>query len=156
MFPYIKENEMSQTIVVEAVNTKPKFPKYSNGSVLANGTWMQVAKNIDIALFQKDTQIQVETKTNDKGYVSIVGVAPTAVLEKPKAVATKIEKAAPERATTSYDTDKNRRILVQGVFQAAAQAPSLAGLPFTSVDDVANNVIQLADRLIEAIDKRLE
>ena len=49
-----------ETIVVEAVTNK-YANKFSNGSVLAGGKWLQVAKNVDLELFKKDTEIAVET-----------------------------------------------------------------------------------------------
>lgn len=62
-----------EVITVEAVSDKFKN-KYNSGSVLANGKWMQVSSKLNLSDFQKDSQIAVETKTNDKGYVSIVDI----------------------------------------------------------------------------------
>lgn len=64
---------MSETLIIEAVNDKYKN-KYNSGSVLANGKWMQVSSKLNLADFQKDSQVTVETETNDKGYTSIVAL----------------------------------------------------------------------------------
>ncbi len=144
---------MSKLITIEAVNSKPKFPKFSNGSVLAGGKWLSVAKNVDISLFRKDTQMNVETHTNEKGYTSIVDVVEDMV-ENVKPVAKKTEKK--EKVSTSertYDEAKSRKILVQGITQSVAASPSLAGLPFTTTADIVKNIQEVALELIEFVDE---
>lgn len=152
---------MSELLTVEAVSTKFKN-KYNSGSVLSGGTWLQVDKDVDIGVFQKDSQIEVETKVNDKGYKSIIGLvnSPKTEVKKTTKKATKApelkevdEAVAPK--VSSYEDNKNQRILVQGIVQAAAQCPALAGLPFTTVDDIISNVIKLADGLLEAVEERI-
>ncbi len=149
---------MSEMITVEAVSNK-FANKFSSGSVLAGGKWMQVAKDIDLSIFQKDTQVAVELKTNAKGYTSIVGVEETGNIaeekETPKEAPKKRAKAETntQPVAKTYEENKSRRILVQGVVQAVVQSPSLSGLPFTTTDDVVNNVKEVARQLIAFVDE---
>ncbi len=151
----------NETLVIEAVSDKFKN-KYSAGSVLAGGKWMQVSSKLNLSDFRKDSEVTVETKTNDKGYTSIVALlgAP-ARAEAPKAVRKPVEPAqeapvnkgafnTPEeaQAVRSYQQNKDERILVQGLTQAVAQSPSLACLPGTDVQAIANNITDLTDLLI--------
>lgn len=147
---------MAETIVVEAVSDKFKN-KYNNGSVLAGGKWLQVSSKVDLGLFKKDTQITVNTKTNDKGYTSIIGVvdAPAAepiaeTVEAPKKVihAPRIE--SPE-IKVSYEDAKSKRILVQGLTQAVLQAPFLAGLPFTNKEEAVALVKAITIELVDFV-----
>lgn len=162
---------MSEVITIEATSDKFKN-KYSAGSVLANGKWMQVSSKLNLADFQKDSQVTVETKTNDKGYTSIVGLIknePIQTVErKPKREAVSQE-ADTTTATTpinavmtevsskfnakTYDENKSRKILVQGVTQAVLACPALAGLPFTTVEDIATNAKNLALEMIQFVDE---
>lgn len=146
---------MSQTIVVEAVSDKFKN-KYNSGSVLAGGKWLQVAKALDISLFQKDSQIEVETKTNEKGYVSIVGVVQVEAVEQPKVKKTKTETTSAAKTVTvnNYEDNKNRRILVQGITQAVAQSPALASLPGITIEEISENIKALATDLIAFVDEQ--
>lgn len=148
---------MSELITVEAVTTK-FANKYNSGSVKVGDKWLQVAKNIDISMFQKDSQVNVETKTNDKGYTSIVKVVDEAVetvaKEEPKKTKTMKERRETEPVVVkTYEENKNRRILVQGIVQSCAASPSLAGLPFTSASEVVNNIKNVALELIKFVDE---
>lgn len=152
-------------ITVEAVSDK-YANKFSSGSVKTDGKWLQVAKNVDISLFKSDTQIDVETKTNDKGYTSIVGVGTietAPVAEKPKRAkkiiddftGTALHELKTEPKVTSYEDNKNLRILVQGIVQACVQAPGLVSLSITNVDELAEATEALATRLIAFVDKQI-
>ena len=152
---------MSETIVVEAVSDKFKN-KYNSGSVLAGGKWMQVSSKLDLSNFRKDAEIQVETKTNDKGYTSIVGIVDSEASEavetaiKEARTASKARKPRTEATTvptSSYEENKSRKILVQGVTQAVVQSPLLAGLPFTNTDEAINLVKEVSLALIEFVDE---
>lgn len=137
-----------ETIVVEAVSSKFKN-KYNSGSVLAGGKWMQVSSKIDLNLFQKDSSIDVETKTNDKGYTSIVAVGGnTETAQKPKQ-----KKERKEGTATTYEENKSRRILVQGIVQAVASSPALINLPSSSVEEAAETVKALSQHLIQFVDE---
>lgn len=149
---------MSETIVIEAVSNK-FANKYNSGSVLAGGKWMQVSSKLDLADFKKDSQVTVETKTNDKGYTSIVGIVKEDVVQ---AVESVIAESRPEAATKtskrvakepSYDEAKSRRILVQGIVQACTASPSLAGLPYTNTTELAANIKALALEMIAFVDQ---
>lgn len=141
-----------ETIVVEAVKTKPKYPKFSSGSVLAGGKWLQVAKNVDISLFKRDTQINVDIVTNEKGYTSIVGVAsavvPAEVKQPSKRTTKKVE------AEPSYEDNKNRRIQVQGILQGVIQSPATINFG-DDVQTIAAKVLELTDLLIAGMDERV-
>ncbi len=144
---------MSQTIVVEAVSDKFKN-KYSSGSVLAGGKWLQVSSKVPLNLFQKDSQISVDTVTNDKGYTSIVGVSAAVeevkVEKKPK---TKKEGGQiTEPMVSSYEDNKNRRILVQGITQAVAQSPATINFG-NEVSEVVAKIKEMALELIEFVDE---
>lgn len=148
---------MSEIITIEAVSDKFKN-KYSSGSVKAGGKWMQVASKLDIELFQKDSQMEVETKTNDKGYISIVDVTKQAkakLAELPPKAVSEPGPVTDVVSVKSYDDNRNRRILVQGVVQAVVQAPSLAGLPFTTTEDVVKNVKEVSLKLISFIEDNI-
>lgn len=148
---------MSETIIVEAVSDKFKN-KYSSGSVKVGDKWMQVSSKLDINSFQKGSQIDVETKTNDKGYTSIVALATEAV-STPKAkkvikpVELPVTTLREEKASTglSYEEAKNKKILVQGLTQAAITSPALAGLSYTNVKELAANAKALALEMIEFV-----
>ena len=156
---------MSEMITVEAVTTK-FANKFSSGSVLSNGKWLQVAKSVDIGNFQKDSQINVELKTNEKGYTSIVGLAGAMPpIDSPKkAVETakkEIKKALDKSASSSVSSNgalsyenKDRRILVQGIVQSVTHAPAIAGLPFTNVNEFVANVKAASEQLIEYVLER--
>lgn len=145
---------MSETIVVEAVSSKFKN-KYNSGSVLAGGKWMQVSSKLDLNLFQKDREITVVTKTNDKGYISITEVVEgDAPVEAPKTIKTAPKKAEKAEKASSYETDKNARIQVQGLIQASVQSPATINFG----DDpkvVASKVLELTDLLIDGMNKRV-
>lgn len=147
---------MSEIIVIEAVSDKFKN-KYSSGSVLAGGKWMQVSSKLDIKDFAKDTEICVETKTNDKGYTSIVGIVPR---EKLKEGAVEIKSTDTKKnekegnSKVSYEDAKSRKILVQGVTQAVIQAPFLAGLPFTNSEEAVKLIKEISVALIEFVDEK--
>lgn len=143
---------MSETIVVEAVSDKFKN-KFNSGSVLAGGKWLQVAKKLDISDFVKDTTMVVETKTNDKGYTSIVDIVGE-VAEKSVKSASKAKevKTADAQAKPSYEENKNRRILVQGITQAVVQAPFISGLPYTTANEALEHVKLVARELIAFVE----
>lgn len=154
---------MSEVITVEAVSDKYKN-KYSAGSVKANGKWMQVSSKLDLGLFQKDTQLNVETKTNDKGYTSIVGIVPTATIEAAQ-VAEKPKRAKKAEVgetrtfedipkVTSYEDNKNRRIQVQGIIQHCVASPATINFG-NEPDEIATKVLALADLLIAGMDERV-
>lgn len=141
-----------ETITVEAVNTKPFNAKYSTGSVLVGGKWMQVAKGIDIAQFQKDQQITVELKTNDKGYTSVVGVSE----DKPAVVVQSTKRTTKTKlAETKYEDDKNRRILVQGLTQAVLNSPGLISLNITNIDELMGAVEAITLKAIEFVNSNV-
>lgn len=146
-----------ETLVVEAVNINPKFPKFSNGAVLSGGKWLNVAKNVDISLFQKNSQVTVETSTNAKGYTSIVGV----VDEAPAPVKRATKKAAPEttsEATTvkvsNYEDNKNQRIQVQGILQGVTQSPVTLNFG-DDVHVIAAKILELTDLLVDGMNERI-
>ncbi len=146
-----------ETITVEFKN------KFSNGSVLAGGKWMQVAKSVELSNFRKDSQVSVELRTNNKGYTSIVGLGtldsrtPQAetVAEKPKRKkqeTTEVDTAP--KVNTNYETDKNTRIQIQGLLQATIQSP----VTINFGDDpkvVAEKVLELTDLLIDGMNSRI-
>lgn len=147
---------MSEVITIEAVSDKFKN-KYNSGSIMAGGKWMQVSSKLDLNSFKKDKQMTVETKTNDKGYTSIVGIVEDSVTDEVEDV---IKATKPARTTKSKETDKpsyedtkNRRILVQGITQACLASPALAALPYTTVEELAKNAQNLAIEMIEFVDQ---
>ena len=62
-----------ETVKIEAVSRKPKYPKFNSGSVLIGEKWFNVAKGVSIDSFEKDNHYEVEIETNDKGYETVVG-----------------------------------------------------------------------------------
>ncbi len=147
-------------MIIEAVSNK-FANKYNAGSVKANGKWYQVSSKLDISDFKKDSQVTVETKTNDKGYTSIVGLTRPGV-EAVQAVEEAIKDSRIEAKTKtakravkeerSYDDAKGRKILVQGVTQSCISSPSLAGLPYTTTGELAANIKALALEMINFVD----
>ncbi len=154
-----------ETVVIEAVSSK-FANKYNSGSVKANGKWMQVASKLPISLFKQDTQMSVETKTNDKGYVSIIGVGQTetpteTAAEKPKRkkvedlrTKTIAELRAEDPNYKSYEDNKNRRIQVQGLLQGVIQSPATINFG-DDVSTIASKVLELTDLLIAGMDERV-
>jgi hypothetical protein len=147
---------MQETIVVEAVSNKPKFPKFNSGAILAGGTWINVVKDLPISNFQKGTEMTVEIETNAKGYKSITGLVEEVVA--PPSPRTTLLRDIPTTiagSTTSYDDRKNRRILVQGITQACLTSPSLTVLPmFTTTAEIAKHVKALALEMIDFVDSQ--
>ena len=149
---------MSETLTIEAVSAK-FANKYSSGSILAGGKWMQVASKLDLKDFQKGSSVVVETKTNDKGYTSIVGLVKESNTETvetvEKAIAearTKTSKRTVADPKVSYDEIKTRHIFVQGITQAVAQSPMLAGLPFTNAAEAIQLIQDVSLALIAFVD----
>jgi hypothetical protein len=145
---------MSELIVVEAVSDKFKN-KFSNGSVLSGGKWLQVSSKVPLNLFQKDTQVNVELQTNAKGYTSIIGIAADAPVDetpKPTAKRTTKVKEAPQAA--SYEDNKNKRIQVQGIIQSVVQSPATINFG-DDVSLVASKVLELTDLLIAGMEERI-
>ncbi len=161
---------MSEVITVEAVSDKFKN-KYSSGSVKVGDKWMQVSSKLDINAFQKGSQIAVETRTNDKGYTSITAIADSDAFvkeeveqvkatSKAKKTSKPVEQLATINSATasstsktftgtlSYDDAKNKKILVQGLTQAALSSAALAGLQYSTVEEIAENAKKLALEMI--------
>jgi len=154
-------NKMSETLVIEAVSDKFKN-KYSAGSIKANGKWMQVSSKLDLNDFRKDSQVIVELKTNDKGYTSVVGLVKESAIEAvEEAISqarveakTKTSKKTAEKETKpSYEDIKTRQIRVQGVTQSCISSPSLAGLPYTTILELADSIKLLAKEMIEFVEQ---
>ncbi len=105
----------------------------------------------------------METKTNDKGYTSIVGLVEEAVAPAPKTkkaskpveLANTNTQADTNRVVMSYDEAKNKKILVQGITQQAMASPGLAGLQYSSVDELADLAEKFADRMITYVERKL-
>lgn len=164
----LKENyTMSEVIVIEAVSDKFKN-KYSAGSIKAGGKWMQVSSKLNLSDFQKDSQVTVETKTNDKGYTSVVGLLRESLADKiadeineeinktivnaqVEAKTKTAKRVVKEDVSRSYDDTKSRKILVQGITQSCIASASLAGLPYTNVSELAANIKALALEMIEFV-----
>lgn len=53
----------------------------------------------------------------------------------------------------TYEDQKSRRILRQGVYQAVLQSPGLAGLGFTNYDDFVKLVEKTAEHVIGLVEK---
>jgi len=53
----------------------------------------------------------------------------------------------------SYDEQKSRRILRQGVYQHALVSPALAGMQFNSMQEFLDLVKQAAEGIIKEIEK---
>lgn len=58
-----------------------------------------------------------------------------------------------DRKTSSYDDNKNRRILVQGITQAVVQSPILAGLGYTDEKQAVEIVKNVSRQLIAFVDE---
>lgn len=145
-----------ETIIIEAVSDKFKN-KFSNGSVLAGGKWLQVSSKVPLNLFQKDSEISVELLTNAKGYTSIVGVGQTETPVEETKPATKratVKKETTTAPKSSYEDDKNSRIQVQGLIQAAIQSPATINFG-DDVNTIAEKVLALTDLLIDGMNKRV-
>ncbi|HWY36736.1 MAG TPA: hypothetical protein VNX68_18975 [Nitrosopumilaceae archaeon] len=140
------------TIVVDGINTKTKYPKFNSGSLkLASGEWLNVSNDVDINFFMKGETYEVEIETNDKGYqtlVKVLGTGESTVKTTPST------KAAPKQRDFDSVTDaKSIRILRQGVVQAVVQSPALAGMQFSTMDEYLKLVEDAATKLIEFITK---
>ncbi len=147
-----------EVVTIEAVSDKFKN-KYNSGSVLVGGKWLQVSSRLNIKDFQKDSQVTVETETNDKGYTSITDIVKDTVPEKPKKAAKAKESDAitqPTKVVSSYEDTKSRRILVQGITQAVIQSPMLAGLSFTNEAEAVEVVKTVSVALIAFVNEQSE
>lgn len=139
-----------ETITVEAVG---KFgPK-------ANGRWYGVARDLRDFKFLKDAQYSVTTEPwekNGKSGVNIVDIKNIPQLNS----ATQTHVTSSGAPTTNfsnhpvvntYETDKQKRILVQGIVQAVLQSPALSGLQYSSLNDLGQLVEELSSRMIEFV-----
>ncbi len=145
-------------ITVEAVSDKFKN-KFNSGSIKVNGKWLQISPKLDVKMFPIGQQVDVETVTNDKGYTSIKNINAEPKLEKTttESVTKSVEVTSVKvNQPVSYEDSKNKRILTQGIVQAVVQSPSLAGLPFTNVEDVITNVTKVSDELIKWIEEQIK
>ena len=162
---------MIELITIEAVNSKPKFPKFSNGSILAGGKWMNVDKRLDISAFKKNTQMAVKLLTNEKGYTSVVDIVedvkPKTAIETTEAGITNTISFTQQAPTdpyyvrngygkpmSQYEIDLDRRISVAGITQAALASPSLAGLPYTNTAELVENVKKVAVEMMKFVDEQ--
>lgn len=59
-----------------------------------------------------------------------------------------------EQDRPSYEDQKNRRILVQGITQAVVQSPILAGLGYTDKTQAVAIVKEVAKELIAFVDEQ--
>ena len=160
---------MTELITIEAVNSKPKFPKFSSGSILAGGKWVNVDKKLDISAFKKNTQMAVTLLTNEKGYTSVVDIVEDV---KPKAAIETTETGTTStvhfqipansyyvrngygKPMSQYEIDLDRRISVAGITQAALASPSLAGLPYTNTAELVENVKKVAVEMMKFVDEQ--
>lgn len=145
-----------EVITIEAVG---KFgPK-------ANGKWYGVKRPLTTSGFAKGLTYEVETEgweSKGKTGINIVNIIKTVEPEAPTSVGnnasstTMTANSLPAITKTVYNSSdskqKDRRILVQGIVQAVVQSPSLAGLPFTTSDEVVNHVLKVSKSLIEFVE----
>lgn len=139
-----------KTIAIEAVNARPKYPQFASGSVLADGKWLTVSKNVNIGQFQKQTVMTVDVETNAKGYESIVGISTglaTTPVASREVVATNV--LAAQANFDAKDAAKARRIARQGSIQAAVQALALNVRP----EELFVKSVELADQMIKYIEQ---
>lgn len=133
----------------------------------ANGVWYGVKRPLKATDFTAGQSYEIETEdwnSNGKSGVNITSIFP---LEQAKAQAPARTVKAAAKATVlldvpttttnsagvilSYEEQKNRRILRQGVVQAVIQSPMLAGLPFTNANDAVALVKDVANQLIDFV-----
>ena len=134
-------------ITIEGVNPKPKFPKFSTGSVLTkDDVWFSVDKPVKIAQFDKEGTYQVKVKTNEKGYKSISEVVGGDTEAPAEETAKSTAKASPTKKT-DWDA-KDRSMLIGGLMHDAAAlvAPNAVG---NNTKGILKEVKDMAEGLIE-------
>lgn len=143
-------SQRTETLLVEAINTKPKFPKFNSGSILAGGKWFNIAKKVGIESFVRGNEIRVIIDTNDKGYDTVTGLA-DGVAATPQEKASARKEESP-RALKTRDFDAEARGKVACVaYEAALLSPGLASLPIADVDTYLNRVEDVAKRMIQFV-----
>lgn len=120
----------------------------------ANGKWYGVKKPLGPNDFKKGETYEVETenwKSGEKTGMNIVTAKPHAQTQAKTTVVTKNKDVA--APVLNYEDSKNKRILIQGIVQAVAQAPALVQLTITNVDEYTNLVKEAAKQLIDFVNE---
>ena len=105
--------------------------------------------------FEVGKSYTVLVYTSDKGAKYINQIVGDAVVETPKAIVAPVApvKEAPKAPALSL-SEKDTRILIQGLTQAATTCPALQSLPYTNVAELASNIKELAESLISFVRER--
>lgn len=106
-----------ELLTVKAINSKPKYPKFSNGSILTDAdVWLNLSKTVKPEEFQKGSSYSVDIETNDKGYKTIVRVNAPATTQE-----TSVKTFTPTENRTQYFEKKDESQKLGGLYHDAAQ-----------------------------------
>lgn len=146
---------MSEVITIEVVG---KFgPK-------ANGAWYGLKRPVKPTDFTAGSTYLIETENYD--YKGRKGVNITSfkkvdneAVPTEREVKNEIKKVVGDlnevkksvKTEMTYDEQKNRRILRQGIIQAVVQSPSLASFPITDANGLVAMVKDISNQLIEFV-----
>lgn len=134
---------MSEILTVEVAG---KFgPK-------CNEKWYGVKRPLKASDFENGKSYEVDLEEWKEGRFNIVKAKEVTEKSPPKAKETAKKQ---QKVAKDSNDDKNQRILVQGITQAAMTCPSLAGLPFTNVEELKANIQELADEMIEYVEGKI-
>lgn len=129
----------TEYIGVKVVNATPKFPKFSNGSLLTDsGAWLNLSKDVKPTEFQKGQTYSVEIATNDKGYKSIVKV-------------NEATGAAPKASTSSRNEYFEKKDESQKVGGLAHDAAAITSALVTSHGLTEEQALQTFERVLKAV-----
>lgn len=134
---------MSEILTVEVAG---KFgPK-------CDGKWYGVKRPLKALDFENGKSYEVDLEEWKEGRFNITKAKE--VTEKSPPETKKVAKKQ-QKGVKDVNEDKNNRILVQGLTQAAMTCPSLAGLPFTNVVELKENIQELANEMIEYVESKI-
>ena len=121
----------------------------------ANGKWYGIRKPMSASDFVTGGVYDVETspwEKNGKSGVNITKAVKVTGDAPAKTEAVTASKPEAKASVGDYETNKNRRILRQGIYQAVVQSPMLASLPASNVKEVVALVKEVAEALIEEVE----
>ena len=144
---------MSKSLVTDVITVEVvgKFGPKAVREGEDEASWFGVKKPLKAGDFSRDTSYEVELEEWQTGRFNIVKAKE--VTEKSSG-AIKAKATVGRKAVAKNEGDKNERILVQGVTQACISSVSLSSLPFASVEELASNVQELADKMIDYVRKK--
>ena len=128
----------------------PKAIKDGDGE----SKWFGVKKPLKASNFEKGKSYEVELEEWQTGRYNITKAKEVDGNDKKTSSVIKEKAVKQTKVLEVREGDKNKRILVQGITQAVTASPSVAGLPYTTTEELVNNIKEVAEQLISFVEKR--